>query len=141
MTSEFMLLRWDMNLAGVCSTVTFNIWPSLLIFYYCIVGKFGMGKVWCTWINRSPERLLIITTNMDGCSLANHGWFAKLSSCQTILLYGIFHHKHFTYIRMYWLLPYEYMANCIFKGELRICMEYSCTLYILMLYRLWWEWC
>ena len=42
-------------------------------------------------MNRSAKRLLIVTTNLDGFSLANHGWFAKfakLSPHQTFLLYG-----------------------------------------------------
>ena len=30
-------------------------------------------------INRSANRLLIVSTNLDGFSLANHGLFAKLS--------------------------------------------------------------
>ena len=47
-------------------------------------------KVW--WMNRSANRLLIVSTNLDGSSLANHGWFtkfAKLSPRQTSPLYGI----------------------------------------------------
>ena len=65
---------------------------------YCIAGKFGRGKVWGidssrafgkkVWqINISTNRLLIISTNLDGFSLANHGRFAKCSPCQTFPLY------------------------------------------------------
>ena len=43
-------------------------------------------KVWR--INRSANRLFIVSTNLDGFSLANHGWFAKLSPYQPFPLYG-----------------------------------------------------
>ena len=46
-------------------------------------------KVWR--INRSANRLSIVSTKLDGFSLANHGRFAKftkLSPCQTFPLYG-----------------------------------------------------
>ena len=39
-------------------------------------------------INRSANRLLIVSTNLDGFSLVKYGWFTKLSSRQTFLLYG-----------------------------------------------------
>ena len=42
-------------------------------------------------INKSANRLLIVSTNLDGYSLANDEWFAKfakLFSCQTFPLYG-----------------------------------------------------
>ena len=48
-------------------------------------------KVW--QINRSLNRLLIVSTNLDGFSLLNHSRFskfAKISSCQTFLLYNIY---------------------------------------------------
>ena len=35
-------------------------------------------KVW--QINRSANRLLMISTNLDGCSLANHVQFAKFAN-------------------------------------------------------------
>ena len=42
-------------------------------------------------MNRSSHKVVIITTSLDGFSLANH-WrftkFAKLSPCQTFPLYG-----------------------------------------------------
>ena len=47
-------------------------------------------KVW--WINRPANRLLFVSTNLDGFSLVDHGQFtkfAKLSPCQVFLLYGI----------------------------------------------------
>ena len=57
---------------------------------YHIVGKFGGenvwriyffrvfgGKVW--WMKRLPNRLLIVNTNLNEFSLANHRWFAKFS--------------------------------------------------------------
>ena len=43
-------------------------------------------------MNRSANRLSVVTTNLDGFSLANHGRFAKftkLSPRQTFPLYGI----------------------------------------------------
>ena len=49
--------------------------------YYCIVGKFGGDNVWRKWINilakkvwqmnRLAKRLLIVTANLHGFSLAN----------------------------------------------------------------------
>ena len=53
---------------------------------YCIAlktaGRFGGGNVWqpkTVWlINRSAEMLLIVSTNLDGLSLVNHGWSAKI---------------------------------------------------------------
>ena len=59
---------------------------------YRIAGKFGGGKVWR--INRSANRLFIVSTNLDDFSLVNHGRFAKfakftkLSFHQTFPLYG-----------------------------------------------------
>ena len=64
--------------------------------------KVWWGKVWRTdsfehlakkvwWINRSANRLLIVSANLDGFNLMNHGWFAKFtkfSPHQTFLLYG-----------------------------------------------------
>ena len=58
---------------------------------WCVVLKVleNRGKIWrgnvSIWrkknwrINRSANRLLIVSTNLDGFSLANHGWFTKLS--------------------------------------------------------------
>ena len=40
-------------------------------------GKVWPGKVWR--INRSDDRLLIVSTNLVGFSLANHRWFAKFA--------------------------------------------------------------
>ena len=39
-------------------------------------------KVW--QMNRLPNRLLIVSTILSDFSLANHGWFAKLSNFLTI---------------------------------------------------------
>ena len=39
-------------------------------------------------INRSSNRLLIVITNLDSFSLANHGLFAKFSPRQTFPLHG-----------------------------------------------------
>ena len=55
-----------------------------------IAGKFGGGRFGKltlfeplareSWrINRSANRLLIVSTNLDGFNLVNHGRFAKLS--------------------------------------------------------------
>ena len=39
-------------------------------------------------INRSAKRLVIVRTNLDGFSLANHQHLTKLSLCQTFPLYS-----------------------------------------------------
>ena len=47
-------------------------------------------KVW--WINRPANKLFIVSTNLEGFSLVNHGWFAKLAKLsprQNFPLYGI----------------------------------------------------
>jgi len=38
-------------------------------------------KVW--WMNRHSQKVIIVSRNLDGFSLANQGWFAKLS-CYTV---------------------------------------------------------
>ena len=75
----------QINLVGHIFTVHFQ-WGS---HWYRIAGKFGREKLWwiCSfwfggkswWLNRSANRLSIVTTNLDGFSLANHGRFTKLS--------------------------------------------------------------
>ena len=58
-------------------------------FVYHISGKFGRGKVWQIYflqafgkkvwqLNRSARRILIVSTNLDGFSLANHRLFTEL---------------------------------------------------------------
>jgi len=45
-------------------------------------------KVW--QMNRFNQKVIIVSRNLDGFSLANQGWFAKfakLSPCQTFPLY------------------------------------------------------
>ena len=76
-----------------------NLFKSLLKIYevqnakfttYRIVGKFGGGEIWQT--NRWAYRLLIVRTNLDDFSLANHGQFAKFAKFfprQTLPLYGM----------------------------------------------------
>ena len=74
------------------------------LYYIPYSGKVWWGKSLANWlfsslwskkvlrINRSANRLLIVSTNLDGFSLANHGRFAKvtkLSPCHTFPLYGI----------------------------------------------------
>ena len=54
-----------------------------------LVSNIWWKKIW--WINRSANRLLIISINLDGFSLANHKRFAKfanVSPCQSFPLYG-----------------------------------------------------
>ena len=67
---------------------------SLHFLCYRIMGKFGGGKVgkfiriWQknVWqINRSAKRSLIVSTNLYGFSLTNHGRFRKLS-CYTVCI-------------------------------------------------------
>ena len=80
--------------------------PYIILCIYHIAGKFGrekfyefavsehlVEKVWR--MNRSANRLSIVTTNSDGFGLANHGRFAnfaKLSSRQIFPLYGSCEH-------------------------------------------------
>ena len=58
-------------------------WNKIKHTVYHIPGKFGNNNVWQKWMdkhfsekvwqmNRSAKRLLIVTTNLDGFSLANH---------------------------------------------------------------------
>ena len=62
---------------------------------YHIVGKFEKStflsiqwkKVWR--INKSANRLLIVSADLDGFSLANHGWFKSVPP-QNFPLYSIF---------------------------------------------------
>ena len=73
--------------------------------YYRIAGKFGGQNVWRIYsfqafggkkvwrMNRSAKGLSMVTTNLDGFSLANCRRFAKftkLSPRQTFPLYGIY---------------------------------------------------
>ena len=59
-----------------------------------IFGKFTFLSIWRkkVWqINRSANRLLIVSTTLDGFSLVNHRRFTKftkLSPCQTFPLYS-----------------------------------------------------
>ena len=68
-------------------------WESLAgrMFGKLILFKCLAKKVW--QMNRSAKGLLIVTTNLDGFSLANirqFAKFAKLSTRQTFPLYGIY---------------------------------------------------
>ena len=60
-------------------------------------------KVWR--INRSANRLLLVSTNLDGFNLANYGQFtkfAKLSPRQTFPLYGSCYIQYSNiYVRVY----------------------------------------
>ena len=64
------------------------------------MGKFGGHKVWqidfsSTWrkkvwrINSSTNRLLIVSANLDGFSLTNHGRVAKFAklACYTVIYF------------------------------------------------------
>ena len=53
-----------------------------------LAGKRQKRQNFALYGNRPPNRLLIVSTNLDGFSLANHGRFAKLV-CQTFPVYGI----------------------------------------------------
>ena len=62
---------------------------------YGMEGKSGRGEIWqidfvssILQINRTANRLLIISTNLDGFSLVNHGRFANVSPCQSFPPYG-----------------------------------------------------
>ena len=59
---------------------------SILAITIYVAGKYGSHNVWQKWMdekvwqmNRSAKRLLIVTTNLDGFSLANHWWFTKFT--------------------------------------------------------------
>ena len=48
-------------------------------------------------MNRFSQKFIAVSRNLDGFSLANQGWFAKLtklSPCQTFPLYGNFVHNY-----------------------------------------------
>ena len=64
----------------------------ILVYQCCIAGKFGkenvlqilfifseclVKKVWR--MNTSAKTLLIVSTNLNDFSLANHGWFIKFA--------------------------------------------------------------
>ena len=62
--------------------------------FYWLFSSIWWKKVWR--INRSANRLSILSTKLDGFSLANDVQFtkfAKLSPCQTFLLYSIMFQK------------------------------------------------
>ena len=89
----------------VIYTITEKAESIRIATWYHIVGKFGELTLLSLWwkkvwrINRSANRLLIVSTNLDSFSLANHRrftTFAKLSPHQTFPLYG-------TYPGMEWM--------------------------------------
>ena len=43
-----------------------------------LISSIWQKKVWR--INRSANRILIVSTNLDGFSLVNHGWFTKFAN-------------------------------------------------------------
>ena len=60
-------------------------------------GEFTLFEHLAKWrMNRSAKRLVIVRTNLDGFSLANHQHLTKLSPCQTFLLYGILSISYYT---------------------------------------------
>ena len=52
-----------------------------------ILFEFWRKKVWR--INRSANRLLIVSTNLDDFSLVNHGQFAKFAKLSRYTVYGL----------------------------------------------------
>ena len=66
--------------------------------YYRIVGKFGRENVWQIYSFQvfgrkkfgCSQGLLIVMTNLDGFSLANHRQFTKLSR------HTVLHHDRYT---------------------------------------------
>ena len=96
------------------------------------MGKFGGNNVWwkwmdegfgkkVRWMNRLANRLLIIvTTNLDGFSLANYWWFAKFT-------------KHFRYTVFSWhprklteqLQCLKMIKNQIWSNQLHV-IELQC---------------
>ena len=79
---------------------------------YRIAGKFGeltlfehlAKEVW--QINRSANRLLIVSTNLDGFSLANHERFAKLS--RYMVDYRVSIHAHSIVHDTVWIYGVDY---------------------------------
>ena len=65
-------------------------------------GKFGRKKVWR--INRSANRLLMISTNLDDFNLANHGRFAKFAKVSL-------HTVYYIYIYIYIYIYNSYDSN------------------------------
>ena len=88
-------------------------------------GKFWQENVWQIYyfwvfdknicqINRSTIILLIVSTNMDDCSMSNHGWFIKVS-CYMLpakCMYVIWpHHLYWTHTGVHMLLG-DYTLYC-----------------------------
>ena len=72
--------------ASVCVPYSGKVWQGETLVNLLLLSIW-QKKVWR--MNRSANRLSIVTTNLDGFSLANHGRFvkfAKLSPCQTFSL-------------------------------------------------------
>ena len=80
---------WTYGYYSMIPHVTFATF-CLLKLTYCIAGRFGeltrfeylVKKVW--QINRSANRLLIVSTNLDGFSLVNHGRFTKFAKLSPV---------------------------------------------------------
>ena len=52
-------------------------WESLADLVNWLFSSIWWRKVW--WINRSANRLSIVSAKLDGFGLANHGRFAKFA--------------------------------------------------------------
>ena len=70
---------------GVAAYNLFDLWVTVewqslpaIVFGKSEWIKILVKKV--RWMNRSVKRLLIETTNLDGFTLMNHGWFAKITN-------------------------------------------------------------
>ena len=73
-------LQWNLPYGGK------GWWGETLVNW--LISSIWQKKVWQN--NRSTSRLSIISTNLDGFSLANHGQFANVSSRQSFPPYGTF---------------------------------------------------
>ena len=82
-----------------------------------LISSIWRKKVWR--INRSANRLLIVSTNLDGFSLTNRGQFAKHSPCQTFLLYG-------TYVNLVIVVEAPVSEwHCCFYNMLQLIHDFS----------------
>ena len=83
-----------MGTLSYCTYIKYTCMRIVDCWYYCILygGKVWWGESLANWlvssiwwkkiwrINRSANRLLIVSTNLDGFSLANHGRFTKFAN-------------------------------------------------------------
>ena len=78
------LVNWSALLERILILYGGKLWQGESLVNW-LVSSIWWKKVW--WIDRSVNRLLIISTNLDGFSLANHGRFAKFAKVSLRTVY------------------------------------------------------